>query len=281
MGHRGRVAQPLGHFAGVLVNSRMLRLGTAAVAVMGLVACTALEPSPTAADWWAPEQGQSWQVQLSGGLDTSVQADIYDVDGVDTPSAALRTVKAGGGRLICYFNAGAWEDWRDDAGAFEPSLLGLGLEGWPGERWLDVGQQEALLPIMGARMDACKERGFDAVDPDNVDGYANESGFALTKRQQLAYIRSLAGLAHERGLGFGLKNATDLVPELVVDVDFAVNEQCHEYRECDAYAPLLAAGKPVLVLEYAMTPGQVCGLVPEGMEVLFKPLELGPGRDTC
>ena len=202
----------------------------AVAAGMSLAACAPATPSPATADWWTPQHGQSWQVQLSDSLDTGVNADIYDVDGVDTAAPALRKLKDTGAYLVCYFNAGGWEDWREDAALFGPPLLGLDLDGWPGERWLDVRQQDELLPLMAARMDACKERGFDAVDPDNVDGYANDSGFALTKQQQLAYIRSLAGLAHERGLGFGLKNAPDLVAELVDDIDFAVNEQCHEYE---------------------------------------------------
>lgn len=284
LGHRGHAAQPLRHFAGIPVNRRIRGVAAAAGAVaaaMILGACTPQGGTSTTADWWAPQQGQSWQVQLSGGLDTSVNADIYDVDGIDTATPALRELKDGGAHLVCYFNAGAWEKWRDDAGSFAPSLLGTGLDGWPGERWLDVRQQDELLPLMAARMDACKERGFDAVDPDNVDAYANDSGFALTKQDQLAYIRALAGLAHERGLGFGLKNAPDLVAELVDDVDFAVNEQCFEYRECDAYAPLLAAGKAVVVLEYVATPGQACSSAPQGMEVLFKPLDLGAERTTC
>lgn len=91
----------------------------------------------------------------------------------------------------------------------------------------------------------------------------------------------LADLAHRRGLGFGLQHSLDLLPELVQDIDFAVNEQCFGYDECDAYAPLLAAGKPVVVLEYSMTPTQVCGTETGGMEVLFKDLDLGPARISC
>ncbi|MDJ0313679.1 endo alpha-1,4 polygalactosaminidase [Arthrobacter sp. H35-D1] len=259
----------------------MAAVAGAVAAAMSLAACAPATPSPATADWWTPQHGQSWQVQLSDALDTSVNADIYDVDGVDTAAPALRKLKDTGAHLVCYFNAGGWEEWREDAALFDPPLLGLDLDGWPGERWLDVRQQDELLPLMAARMDACKERGFDAVDPDNVDGYANDSGFALTKQHQLAYIRSLAGLAHERGLGFGLKNAPDLVAELVDDIDFAVNEQCHEYEECAAYAPLLASGKAVVDIEYETTPAQVCPSVPRGMEVLFKPLDLGAERTTC
>ena len=59
-------------------------------------------------------------------------------------------------------------------------MLGKELDGWPGERWLDVRRWDVLEPILAARFDVCRQKGFDAVEPDNVDGYANESGFPLT-----------------------------------------------------------------------------------------------------
>jgi len=35
------------------------------------------------------------------------------------------------------------------------------------------------------------------------------------------------------------------------DFDFAVNERCFEYDECDGYAEFIATGKPVFNAEYA------------------------------
>jgi hypothetical protein len=83
-----------------------------------------------------------------------------------------------------------------------------------------------------------------------VDGYTNESGFKLSAADQLAFNRQLATAAHERGLSVGLKNDLDQVPELVTHFDFAVNEQCFEYSECEALSPFIKAGKPVLNAEY-------------------------------
>jgi hypothetical protein len=48
------------------------------------------------------------------------------------------------------------------------------------------------VPILAARIDACRAKGFDAVEADNVDGFANSSGFALTAADQLAYNRTIA-----------------------------------------------------------------------------------------
>ncbi|WP_292991396.1 endo alpha-1,4 polygalactosaminidase [Nitrosomonas sp.] len=60
----------------------------------------------------------------------------------------------------------------------------------------------------------------------------------------------IANEAHKRSLSVGLKNDLDQIPELVDFYDFSVNEQCHEFDECDTLAPFIQAGKPVLNAEY-------------------------------
>ena len=49
----------------------------------------------------------------------------------------------------------------------------------------------------------CRTKGFDAVEPDNMDGYANRTGFPVTAADQLLHNRLIAGLAHDRGLAVG------------------------------------------------------------------------------
>lgn len=50
------------------------------------------------------------------------------------------------------------------------------------------------------RLDVAVYKGCDGVEPDNVDGYTNNTGFILTAEDQLMYNRFLADEAHERGL---------------------------------------------------------------------------------
>ena len=45
---------------------------------------------------------------------------------------------------------------------------------------MDIRQIDILGPIMQARLDLCKQKGFDAVEPDNVDAYQNKPGFPMT-----------------------------------------------------------------------------------------------------
>jgi hypothetical protein len=50
-----------------------------------------------------------------------------------------------------------------------------------------------------------------------------------------AYNIWTATYAHSIGLAVALKNTVGLIPELVDHVDFAINEECQTYNECDTY----------------------------------------------
>jgi len=123
---------------------------------------------------------------------------------------------------------------------------------------VDIRQTDILGPIMTARLDLCKQKGFDGVEPDNVDGYANNSGFPLTYNDQIKYNKFLAEEAHKRGLCVGLKNDLDQVNDLLPYFDWALNEQCFQYKECDKLVPFISAGKLVFQVEYKLKPAQFC-----------------------
>ncbi|MDG9701376.1 endo alpha-1,4 polygalactosaminidase [Streptomyces sp. DH37] len=206
---------------------------------------------------WRPEPGTTWQWQLQGRVDPDVDAEVYDIDGFENGAATVAALHTRGRRVICYLNAGAWEDFRPDRDAYPPSVLGRG-NGWPGERWVDIRRLDVLRPILAARVDMCARKGFDAVEPDLLDGYRNDTGFPLTAAHQLAFNRTVAELAHRRGLSVGLKNDLDQIPELVDDFDFAVNEECAEFGECARLSPFTERGKAVLHAEYALSTGEFC-----------------------
>lgn len=198
---------------------------------------------------WRPDVTDTWQWQLQGTVSTGYDVDVYDVDLVETPQDVLAELHDDGRRVVCYFSAGTWEAFRD--GDPPPDeAIGEPLTGFPDERWLDV-RHDAVRDLAVGRLDLAAERGCDGVEPDNVDGHANDSGFDLSAGDQLAFNRFLAAEAHARGLSIGLKNDLDHVPDLVDEFDFAVNEQCHEFDECAAVEPFVAAGKPVFNAEYA------------------------------
>jgi hypothetical protein len=228
-----------------------------------------------------PGVGASWQWQLTGTIDTSVDVDVYDVDLFDVPKSVVSQLRADGKRVICYMSAGSWENWRPDADEFPGSVRG-NSNGWAGEKWLDIRQLDVLGPIMEARMDLCKSKGFDGVEVDNIDGYTNNTGFALSGSDQITYNKFLANAAHARGLSIGLKNDVEQVKQLVGFFDYAINEECAQWNECDTLTPFINAGKAVFHVEYNLNLNQFCPQTTSlGFSSLKKRLDLDAWRQPC
>ncbi|KPC54288.1 endo alpha-1,4 polygalactosaminidase [Amantichitinum ursilacus] len=209
-------------------------------------------PAPSTGATWQPALADTWQWQLKNPVNTAYNVAVYDIDLFDNTtnnSTLIQSLHQAGRKVVCYFSAGSSENWRADFGSFKATDLGNNLDGWPGERWLDT-RSDNVRNIMKARLDLARSKGCDGVEPDNVDGYTNNPGFALTAATQLDYNRFLADQAHARGLAIALKNDIDQIADLVERFDFAVNEQCHQYKECDGYSAFTSRNKPVFNAEY-------------------------------
>src|SRR3990172_113402 len=230
---------------------------------------------------WHPQPGTTWQWQLSGEIDTSVDAEMFDVDLFEAPPSVIADLHDRGRVVVCYMSAGAWEEFRPDADDFPDSVLGR-TNGWAGGRGVGIRRLDVLGPIMEARMDLCRDRGFDGIEVDNIDGYANRTGFDLTAQDQLAFNRFLAGAAHSRGLSIGLKNDLDQVEQLGPDFDWALNEECAAFDECEALVPFIEAGKAVFHVEYDLDTTEFCALTTGlGFSSLQKHLDLDAWRRSC
>jgi len=203
----------------------------------------------TDGSWYRPPRDVTWTWQLDGTVPGDRPVALYDVDLFEAPDALISSLHARGVAVVCYFSAGSWESLRPDADAFPASTRGKPLDNWP-ENWLDI-RSEAVYVAQERRLRLAQDRGCDAVEPDNVDGYTNDTGFPLTATDQLVFNRRLANAAHRLRLGVALKNDGDQAELLVDYYDFVLNEECHAYAECDAWAPFLEAGKAVLNAEYA------------------------------
>lgn len=199
-----------------------------------------------------------WQWQLQGRIDTSVPACAFDVDGFETPRATVAALHQDGHVAICYLDVGSWERYRPDAGRFPRAAIGRRYEGFPDERWLDIAHFHRFAPILERRFRLCARKRFDAVEPDNLAGFENRTGFPLTAAEQLRFNRWVAARVHALGMAVALKNDPRQVPALVGRFDFAIVEQCFQYDECDSYEPFVRAGKPVFEAEYELEPGEYC-----------------------
>ncbi|MFC3688236.1 endo alpha-1,4 polygalactosaminidase [Aquipuribacter hungaricus] len=173
-----------------------------------------------------------------------------------------------GAYSVCYVNAFQTQPdgdgtRPDERSAWPAHLLlgGLGEDpGWPGELLVDIStaarRAEAaawLAPVL----QTCADRGFDAVELDNLDSWTRFDGTPEQGRvpfgrdDAVAHAALLADRAHALGLAVAQKNTPQLTryeARDVVGFDLAVAEECGRYRECGAYTALY--GGAVLVVEY-------------------------------
>jgi len=262
-----------------------------------LTACTAQQPQGTGqgdggisggdggtGSWWQPRPGTSWQWQLSGALDVTVDAGAYDIDLFDNAPAQIAALQGMGRKVVCYFDT-AYEPGRPDSSQLDP-YKGNPVSGWPGQYWLDI-RQPAVVNVMKARVALAQQKGCDAVEADDVDSRTNNPGFPITAADQQGFIRSLAAEAHSRRISFALKNDLDEIPQLLADVDFALNEECFQYNECSSLQPFIAANKAVFHVEY--TSGDLAAkgatICPQAnalnFDTLIKHVELDAPRYSC
>ena len=226
-----------------------------------------------------------WDWQLSAPFNLDRQVDWLDLDPDNHSAAELAKAKAGGVKLICYISVGTLEDWRADVHAFPASVVGRTYGDWPDEKFLDVRALDVLLPLMTARFEKCRDLGFDAIEPDNMDVHDNESGFALAPSDTIAYVTKLAGIAHDMGLLIGQKNVPELTAQLVGTLDFAISESCHQDSWCMDLASYRTAGKPVFDAEYTDRPFDLDAACARARQLhislIFKDRDLTDNLQTC
>lgn len=126
---------------------------------------------------WQPAVNSTWQIVLkepiqisSENTTTDPDVEIFDIDLFTNSNETIKYLHDLGKKVICYFSGGSYEPYRPDSSQFQPQDLGKALEGWGDEKWIDI-RSDGVRDIMAARIKLAKEKGCDAVDPDNVDGY--------------------------------------------------------------------------------------------------------------
>jgi hypothetical protein len=154
------------------------------------------EAAPTVV--WQPAVGDAWQIVLGNRLklgsgDPAVPANvpIFDIDLYEntlngTDSSIIDRLHALQKKVICYFSAGTYEDFRLDEGEFKPEDKGNPLEDphFKDELWLNLDSPN-VQRIIAKRIEMASKMGCDAIDPDNMDGYVS-SQCELHTRNRLA-----------------------------------------------------------------------------------------------
>lgn len=207
--------------------------------------------SDTPLSYWVPSPSDSLQWQFSDyPVDLSIDADIFSIDLFETPQEIIDSLHEAGRRVICYINVGAWEEYRPDAEAFPDTVVGKKYIGWEGERWLNISNYQDFSGLISTRFDLAASKGCDGIEPDNINGFQQDTGFSITAEDQLAYNIWLSEQAHLRGLSIGIKNDNEQVADLVDHFDFALIEDCAVYDECADFLPFIEQGKAVFQVEY-------------------------------
>jgi hypothetical protein len=207
--------------------------------------------------WYPPHldsQGRPMRWDWQIGVVTPVErtgpsaVDLYDIDGFLTtgaevnaihdtwPAATLAHPKA-----VCYLDV-AWEEYRPDAspvghgGRFPADTLGDVYYGYPQERWLDFRQLDALKPMLQERIAMCAQKGFDAVEIDDIDSFdpPSTTGFHLTPGDAENFLAYTFNLIHEDGMTALWKNSPLLSSWGAHYTDGAVVEECDASHQCFA-----------------------------------------------
>ncbi|KAI4726634.1 endo alpha-1,4 polygalactosaminidase [Aureobasidium sp. EXF-10728] len=210
---------------------------------------------------WQPLPGTPWQIVLSSPIDATKALlpalSVYDIDMYGNSAATIQLMHLQGIKVICYFSAGSWEIYRPDAWRFPLQDIGNDLSGWPGEKWLNT-ESQTVRSIMADRIKMAAEKGCDAVDPDNMDGFEINTGFSLTAGTALNYLSFLSLTAASYNMAIGLKNAGTIAANATCLVEFSIIESCIAQGQCDIYQNFIAAGKAVFQIEYPLgAPGAV------------------------
>ena len=163
-----------------------IRIGTRVFFVL-LIYLTVDALAATNSQWYQPTVGIKWQWQLRDVVNPNYDVELYDIDLFDSSEVLIRSLQSSGKKVICYFSAGSYENWRSDIAFFNESDRGNSLDGWPDEQWLDI-RSEDVADIMRARLVLAKQKGCDGVEPDNVDGKDVE----IAVRTWLLLVRSRA-----------------------------------------------------------------------------------------
>jgi endo-alpha-1,4-polygalactosaminidase (GH114 family) len=255
--------------------------------------------APPDATWQYQLESSDDSLASTGGIDVDickvpdtggacVTPTVFDIDLYVDPNVAgnndtkntgaVDAIHANGGYAICYVSAGDAERWRPDWHRYKrfDKKIGGKLLGnpfskvFPNEFWVNInnahGQRDFVLGRIDARTKKCAKVGFDGIEYDVVDAYAqgeHVTGWDISFHTQLRFDRALAHIAHDHGLAVGLKNDLGQLEKLEPRFDFAINEQCFQYNECTnnpppGYGSFTDAGKPVFQVEYVIPLSDFC-----------------------
>ncbi|UAJ78148.1 endo alpha-1,4 polygalactosaminidase [Leifsonia sp. ZF2019] len=257
------------------ILTTLLSAGAIAVSVVaGGTAAQAATGTPA-----PPPVNAQFDYQIGGPYTPAASVGIVDRDHTAAPVA--------GKYNICYVNAfqtqpddtTTWAGANDDLILRNAKGVKVGDPEW-NEYLLDTStaaKRTRIAAIVNGWIDECATKGFQAVEPDNLDSWTrSKSGGKqlLTKQNNVNLATLLAAHAHQKGLAIAQKNTTELgsAGKNTVGFDFAIAEECQYNTECDAYTSVY--GNNVIEIEYTDNPRsaytQACAAQGKNISVILR-----------
>lgn len=255
--------------------------------LLSLTGCAGGRQAPSAEQIVLPMPGAGFDYQLGGEYQPPEGSDVVVRQRDAKPAADAYS--------ICYVNAFQTEadpDGPDGVDAWPEGTVWDDVEDpdWPGEHPIDIGSRrnrELAVEFVGTRFEECAERGFSAVELDNLDTFTRYPGAPFGRQDVIAYATLLVDEAARLGLAVGQKNTVELLDAASgIGFSFAIVENCGEYDECREY--LRVYDRRVYAVEY--TPegfASACDAVGGDYAVILRDLKLatqgqpGYAYDAC
>lgn len=215
--------------------------------------CKKNKVSKKSYSYYTPQIGDSFEWRLDSiGLNEVSQYNckIVDIDAFSATKELVHAFHSKGIKVIAYVSVGTFEIYRSDSNLLPKEVVGNIYPAWPDERFLDLKQLEKLKPFITSRFDMIKSKGFDGIEPDNIDIYGEETDFNLTLDDTRIFCEWIIEEAHKRGLCIGQKNTEELVPLLNKKFDWALTENVFHQNIQNDYSSYISLGKPVFSAEY-------------------------------
>jgi hypothetical protein len=256
------------------------------IALSCLAACAASEgqiltreDQPSVRD--SVRSDMSLQYQLTGTVDTSVDAELFVIDLFDAERAQVAELHAAGRLVMAYVSVGSLENWRDDVSRFPRSAVGMSLANYPEESWLDPRDAQ-VRALMRARFERAVSKGFDGVFASTLGAYRANTGFPLGMSDELESARFLAETAHGLSLSIGLSGDFELADALAHQFDWAIAIGCVMRGTCADLTALKSHGVPVFDLETTGDHTRACQEAARyGVPVTFKSERYDAARSGC
>jgi hypothetical protein len=227
---------------------------------------------------------------VGAAVDYQLGGDDDRLDGVGIVVRDSTGYPAPGVWSVCYVNGfqtqpgqeGRWSRARPDLILRDAEGDPVADPNWPDERLLDTStaaKRRGIAHELDHDLRRCADKGFDAVEIDNLDSFTRAPGGSLTVGDNIAMAIILARRAHDLGLAIGQKNAAEYSRRLrdQVGFDFAVAEECVSYDECRAYTDVY--GDAVIDIEYTdtdVTLRELCADRPRPASTVLRDRDLVP-----